>query len=727
MIEYDGVNNLVILSNQKISYVIYINKFGYLETLYFGKKMDIDSSILNSKNLSDNCPSYFNLKEKKEERFEKGFKIDASRLELSSHGLMDKRYSPIILKDENGSFESEFLYVSHKIYSGLPDFDNSFPHASSEKSETVEFLLKDVKEDIYVKLNLSILNDKNIIIKNLEVINSTNRKIELLRAMSMQLDLPFNNYYLTYFPGRWLFERQFKENLIHPGTQEISSNFGRSSHDYNPFVYLREKDANYDYGEVIGFNFIYSGNFKFNVESGFYQDTKITYGINDEDFCWILNPNESFKTPQAIISYSFDGVDDMSKTFHDFIRENLITYKKQKEYKSILFNSWEGCYFDFNTKLILSYIDKAKDIGSELFVLDDGWFGNRNNDSSGLGDWKVNKDKIDLHKVINHCKELGMKFGLWFEPEMISYDSHLFKNNPSYCLGDINAKKLYLGRHQIHLDFSNPNVIDNIYNQMNDILNEYDIDYIKWDYNRIVGEHYSSYYPKEQQGEIYHRLILGYYLLLSRLLDKHPNLMIEGCASGGGRFDLGTIYYCPQIWGSDESDPIQRLFINYNTSLCYPLSTIGTHVNDNKFMPYKEKSYLALFGTYGFEMNPTKLKDDEIKDIKNVSNIYKKYHQEVIEEGDLYHLLSPDDSNFMCMQCVSKDRTKSLVIFANKLKEIDQFRYLKLKGLDKNSLYKNTYDNAVYSGDYYMNIGLNLSMDWFLEFSSKLIILEKVE
>lgn len=726
MIEYDGSQNLIILSNNEISYVIYINNFGYLETLYFGKKLSNYNGILKSKELSDNGPTYFDLKKRKEQRFEDGFKIDASCLELSSHGFMDKRYSPIILETENGSFENEFLYVSHRIYSGLPKFHNSFSHAYGEKSDTVEILLKDSKERIYVKLFLSILDDKNILIKNLEIINKTKKEIKLHRAMSMQLDLPSNDYYLTYFPGRWSFERQISENLIHPGTQEISSNFGRSSHDYNPFVYLRKKDANNEYGEVIGLNLIYSGNFKLNIESGFYLDTKITYGINDEDFCWILNPKETFKTPQAVISYSYSGVDKMSQTFHDFIRQNLITYKKQGEYKSILFNSWEGCYFDFNTDLILSYIDKAKEIGSELFVLDDGWFSNRDNDYSGLGDWFVNKKKIDLHKAINHCKDLGMKFGLWFEPEMISYNSNLFKSHPSYCLGDIKSKKLYLGRHQFHLDFSNPNVIDYIFMQMCKILDEYEIDYIKWDYNRIVGEHFSSFYPKEQQGEIYHRLVLGYYSLLERLTNKYPDIMIEGCASGGGRFDLGTLYYCPQIWGSDESDPVQRLFINYNTSLGYPLSTIGTHVNDNKFMSYKNKASLALFGTYGYEMNPHKLNSQEIDDINDIANLYKKYHKEVIEEGDMYHLISPNDTNYFCAQCVSKNKSKSLVILVNKLKELDEFRYIKLKGLDSKSLYKNNYDNNVYTGEYYMNIGLNLSKEWLFEFECKLIVLEKI-
>ena len=725
MIEFK--ENLFHLTNKDISYYIFVNSSGYLETVYFGKHLNNLGNLDGIRYANtDNCSTqYFDTKERKENTYIDHFRNGIARVEISPHGLNDKRGAPIIIRKNNGSFETNFKYYSHTIYKDIKSLNN-MPHAHSNGDcETLEIILKEDKYEIYLHLFLSIFSDKNIIIKNFSIENKTNEEYIITRALSMQLDLPTDQYDIHHFRGRWEKERDWITNRIHDGVQEISSNYGRSSHEENPFVFLSEVGSNMDTGEVIGFNLIYSGNFLFRIFNDAYKSTHITYGINDEDFEWILGPSETFDTPQAVISYSYNGIETMSHNFHRFIKENLITYKHDNEIKPILFNSWEGCYFNFTTDSIISYINDSKKIGAELFVLDDGWFGERNDDYTSLGDWYINEIKIDLEKVISECHKNGMKFGIWFEPEMVNPISKLFNEHPDYILGEKNCNTLSISRHQFHLDFSNPDVVDNIYYQMIKVIDNYKIDYIKWDYNRVVMEHYSRHYDSKKQGEIYHRLVLGYYDLINRLTQRYPDIMFEGCASGGGRFDLGTLYYTPQIWCSDENNPIQRTFIQYNTSLGYPLSTIGAHVNANPITPYGTKAMIALFGTYGYEMNPNKLTDQEISEVNKFAGLYHKYHKEIIEDGTLYHLLSPTHTNYMSMQCVSKDKSKSMLIWINHLKEGDCYRFLKLKGLDENKLYTNTLDGNTYSGKYYMNVGLNLSRIWANEFTCKLIILEE--
>lgn len=725
MIEYNESKRIIHLTNGKISYFIYVNSAGYPETLYFGMAMrDIGEigALRENAEFHDSSFYYDNV-EKVEKRYSDRYKFNGAPQEISTHGKGDKRYSPIIIRNVNGSFETDFRYVSHKTYRGIEPVEG-MPHASGESCETVEFLLKEVASELYLRYYLTIYDDKDVIIKSFKLINENDFSIDVLRAASLQLDLTRDDYDLVHFRGRWLKEREYVETKLSDGATEISSNYGRSSHEENPFVYLKESGANLTYGEVIGFNLIYSGNFKFRVELGYAGSPHIVYGMNDEDFVWTIESKGEFATPQAVCVYSCEGVEKMSQTFHAFIKENLYSGKKY-DYLPILFNSWEGCYFDFTTESVISYIDDACKIGTELFVLDDGWFGARNSDNAGLGDWRVNESKVDLHKVIAHCKEKGIKFGIWFEPEMINYDSDLFRAHPEYVLGDGTANELTCIRHQFHLDLTNEEVIENVYAQLKKFFEEYPVDYIKWDYNRVVCEHYSRLLGVKQ-GEVYHRLTLGYYKLLSAIKNDFPDMMIEGCASGGGRFDLGTLYYVPQIWASDESDPAQRMEINYNTSLGYPLSTIGAHVNANPITCYKTKAIMALFGTYGYEINPNRLTEPEKAELSEIADVYRKYHKKVIEDGVLYHILSPNEGNFMCMQAVSKDKNDSLVVIINRKKELDRFRYVRLKGLDKNAEYFNDYENCAHSGEYYMNVGINYSREWLDEFTCKLIKLEKV-
>lgn len=727
MISYNENTRVFHLTNGYLSYIVYVNDVGILETLYFGKAIsgiDDVEPLRRSAEWHDSSFYYDNVA-KKEVKYADSFKNNSAPLEISSHGLFDKRRAPIVIRRTNGSYETDFRYLSHKIYSGVNKIKD-LPSVRKGDFTTLEVTLKEVSSEVYLRYYLSLAEDKNVLVKSFEIINRTENVVKVLRAESLQLDLPRSDYKLVHFHGRWQRERSYVENDLHDGIQEISSNYGRTSHEENPFVYLSDKNADFDKGEVIGFNFIYSGNFKFRAQVTSFDGVHITYGINDEDFEWTLNPNDSFATPQAVIAYSYDGVDGMSKAFRTFIKENLLSEKDALP-KRIPFNSWEGCFFDFDTKTVIDYINDGAKIGTELFVLDDGWFGERNSDNAGLGDWKVNEKKIDLKKIIDHCHKLGIAFGIWFEPEMVNYDSDLYRAHPEYVLGDINAKTITCIRHQFHLDFANPEVVDNVYRQMKAFLDEYEIDYIKWDCNRVIQEHFSAIYPADKQGEIYHRIILGYYDLLGRIAEEYPNILIEGCASGGGRFDLGTLYFTPQIWASDESDPAVRMEINFNTSIGYPLSTIGAHVNASPVSSYETKAILALFGTYGYEMNPNKLSEEEIATLAKVADAYHKYHKSVIEEGDLYHLISPNFTNRMAMQCVSRDKKTSLAVFMNRAKELDCYRFLKLKGLDPKARYYNDYENCTSSGEYLMNIGINLCSEWLPEFTARLIMITQVD
>lgn len=723
MISYNSEERIIKLANQNIAYIVYINQDGCLETIYFGKSIQVENNGIFRNVFVKGIEEYDMLNHRVNIK-DDALRTEASCLEVSSHGFFDKRNSPILVKDRDGNIESDFRYVKHEIYKGINPLSGQ-PHARGEQCETVEFLLKDTRLELYLILKITIFLDKDIIVKNFEIVNKSKEQVHLIRANSMQLDLKGSSYNLVHFPGSYMVERQFEEVPLHKGSQEFSSNFGTSSHYENPFVYLKAKQATEEYGEVIGLNLIYSGNFKLHIECNHFENTHICYGINDEDFDWVLDAGERFITPQAVISYSFEGIDKMSQNFHKFIRENLITYDKNTDYKPILFNSWEGCHFSFDTESILSYIEDACNIGTELFVLDDGWFGQRINDKAGLGDWWVNRNKIDLHKVIAKCKEKSIKFGIWFEPEMISYDSNLYRAHPSYALSNAEQNKASLWRNQLCLDYSNFEVVENIYKQIKEFLDEYPVDYIKWDYNRIVGEHFSLHC--KNQGEVYHRLTLGYYALIEKIRLEYPQIMIEGCAGGGARFDMGTLFYVPQIWTSDESNPARRMYINYNTSLGYPLSCISTHVNDSKITDYKSKALFALFGTYGYEMNPNTLTDEEKSEIREIADIYKKDHLDVIQKGTLYHLCSPNNSNYMAMQCVNESKTKSFILWIVKMHEYQKYRFIKCKGLKKDALYRSSVDNNVYSGEYLMEIGLDLSHEYYNEFEFNMITLTKID
>ena len=722
MINFNSETRSFHLHNNNISYIFYINSKNILQHIYFGKRVkdfDFESYI----NLGWEWSKTYLGPDLVEHSYEDNYFNDRSLMEIAQHGGHDKRGAPIIIKDLLGNTKTNLKYVSHKIYKGKPTLSElPSTHAKDDEVETVEIVLKDELKDVEVVLSYSIFATVDVIARNTTIKNLGKENIIVSRAYSLQLDIPDKEFQAVYFHGDWCTERFLKKVDLPYGKFAISSNNGRSGHEHNPFMMLSRKNTTESTGEVYGFSFVYSGNFTIEANVDKWNCTRVFAGINEEDFEFTLKENETFVVPEGLLVYSNEGYNKLSHSMHDLVRDHLITYKDAKLKRPVLFNSWEGCYLDFNTQVILDYIDNAKSIGSELFVLDDGWFSNdRDTDDRGLGDWFVNEKKVDLEKVIKKCKDNGIKFGIWFEPEMINHDSELYRNHPNFALGNPNIERS-LSRHQMVVDTSNDEAIDVIYNQMIKVIDAYDIDYIKWDHNRCIAEINSA----SNYQETYHKIILGYYKLIRRLQERYPHILFEGCASGGGRFDLGALYFTPQIWTSDETDPIQRIFIQYGTSFAYPLSTMGSHVSKSKMTGYEAKSHIALFGTYGYEMNPCLLNDKEREEILKVTDVYHKYHNEVIQNGDLYRLISPFETNHMAMMSVSKDKSKAIVLFANLLKERNCYRYLKLQGLDPNKNYINNYDNKVHSGEYYMELGLNLTR-WFDEFKTLLIILEEVK
>lgn len=732
MIRFEEQKNLFLISNDSLLLVLYITSTKQVECIYFGKKIKLEEALKQRKSYKDNwSTSYFDNKLHKEIDLDDGYSLEVSKCEIGAHGLCDHRPAPIIIKKADGNVETNFIYDGYKVNKGYPSYKTG-PHAHDGDVETLKLFLHDeLNENIKLIYNLSIDLDKDIILKNFEIINEGNESVEIKRALSMQLDLDTNEYTVHHFGGKWGNERNEFVNHVIDGEQIISSNYGRSSHEENPFFYLSKIDATQDYGEVIGFNLVYSGNFKASIFSNFNKATRVTYGINDYNFAWVLSSKETFITPQAVISYSFEGVNKMSQNFHSFIKENIITYKKENEYKSIIFNSWEGLEMNFNTERILSCIDAAKTIGSELFVLDDGWFSIREKDETGLGDWWINKDKIDLANVIDYCHEKGMKFGLWIEPEMVSPGTELLKNHPDYAIG-YSRQKQSIHRHQFLLDFTRKEVVDNLYSQLIEIIDNHKIDYIKWDHNRDLKESYFPHLGPNRQGEATHRLTLGFYDLIERLTSRYPDILFEGCASGGGRYDLGALYYTPQIWCSDNATPKARRFIQYNTSIGYPLSTMGSHVNKSDEASYEVKGYLSLFGTFGYEMDPNTLNNDEINELNEVAKIYKEYHKSLFEDGVLYHLSSPHFYNLMKMEVVSKDQKLAALIMMNEREIKDFSEFIKFKGLNPNAVYSVQFEDIKIEekGEILMSKGIDGSLfkKTFKECDALLLILkEKVK
>lgn len=699
------------LTNGLISYLFrVIEKTSQLEHLYFGKAIRhrdnfqylLEREIRPSNNQieGDHTSS-----------------LEHIRQEYPSYGTTDFRTPAQQIRYPEGDRISDFRYDHHNILVGKPAL-TGLPATyveNRDEAETLEVVLKDTYSDISIHLFYTIFAGRKAIARSAKFVNNGEHEYDLESAMSLSLDFPDKNFELVHLHGAWARENHMERKPVITGIQAVSSARGASSHQHNPFMALVRPDTTEHTGQAYGFSLIYSGNFLAQVEVDTYQVTRAMLGINPFEFAWRLKPTEAFQTPEAVIVFSDEGLNGMSQTFHELYRTRLARGEWRDRERPILINNWEATYFDFNEEKILDIAKKAAELGVELFVLDDGWFGERHDDTSSLGDWFENKDKLPngIKGLAEKIHALDLKFGLWFEPEMISKGTKLFNEHPDWLI-HVPGKRTSHGRNQFVLDYSRPEVVDGIFAQMDALLSTSKIDYIKWDMNRYISEVFSIALPKEQQGEVFHRYILGVYSLYERLLDKYPHLLIESCAGGGARFDPGMLYYAPQAWASDDTDAVERLKIQYGTSLVYPLSSIGSHVSAipnhqvGRMTSLDTRANVAYFGTFGYELDITKMPEKEHAKMKEHIAFFKK-HRKLIQQGTFIRLQSPFTNNETAWMVVSQDKTEAIVGYYEVLAKPNRpYERLQLKGLEADKLYTVNSDLERY-GDDLMEIGLILA------------------
>ncbi|WP_071130596.1 alpha-galactosidase [Enterococcus timonensis] len=676
------------IKNSKVSYIFRVmEKTGILEHLYFGAAIASEKSYLylverelrtgNNLLTGDYTSSLEHIKQ-----------------EFPVYGTTDFRYPAISVKYPAGDTISHFRYQSHRIIAGKEKI-SGLPQTFGKKEncETLIVQLQDQYSKLVLELFYTIFTDSASIIRSAQIKNNGSETFQIEQLASASFDLPDNDYELVHLTGAWARETHIERKQLFTGRQEISSTRGASSHIHNPFMALCRPNTTELLGEVYGFSLIYSGNFSAQVEVDTYHVSRCQIGINPFQFQWQLAPGTSFHSPEAVLTFTKKGLNGMSQNFHDLFRNHLINQKWVKKERPILVNNWEATYFDFTEEKILRLAQSAKECGIEMLVLDDGWFKGRNNDETSLGNWQVDEKKIPngLPNLSEKIHQVGLKFGLWFEPEMISSDTPLFQKNPEYRLGQ-SQKNISHGRNQYVLDFSNPEVVETIFQQMAAILSTVEIEYVKWDMNRYISEAYSSFLSKEQQGEVFHRYILGVYNLYEKILTKFPDLLIESCAGGGGRFDPGLLYYAPQTWASDDTDAVERLKIQSGASMVYPLSTIGGHISAvpnhqvGRTTTLKMRGDVALFSTFGYELDLNQLNAAEKQEIAQQIQTYHKYSS-LIQTGDFYQLAC--ETNQVAWLVVSKNKQEALVGFYQILAQPNQpYVRLKLTGLAKDTSYQ---------------------------------------
>ena len=703
-IHFDPSSRTFKLDTACSSYLIKIHDTGRLLQLYYGSPIP-DATIVDrdirrpTASFSPNDP-------------DGSFCPDAAPMEYGCNGSGDFRISALSVRNSNGDSTTDIRYRTHRIYAGkpgIPGLPSTYVN-SSDEADTLEIDMADPATGIVVTLCYSVFHAMGAMTHWAKIHNPTDTSCRLERAMSLCVDLPSMNYDLITLYGRHVRERNFCRRGLARGVQGVESKRGSSSHTQNPFAALVSRAAGEDHGWCYGFNLVYSGNFTAMAECDYNATTRFILGINPTDFSWKLEPGDTFHTPEAVMVFSDSGMGEMSRIFHRFYNRNLIRGPWKMSKRPMLINSWEGALFDFNTDKLVAFAKEAQKLGLEMLVMDDGWFGKRNDDTNSLGDWYVNEEKLPggLSRLIREVNALGLKFGIWFEPEMVSPDSDLFRSHPDWHI-HVKGREPLVGRTQYVLDMSRPEVVDNIWNQMYTILSGNKIDYVKWDFNRNISDAASAALPADRQAEFFHRFVLGTYDLMNRLVTTFPDILLENCSGGGGRFDPGMLCYSPQIWTSDNTDPVDRVFIQYGTSLCYPASAMGAHVSASRRTGFATRADVALWGSFGYELDPVKMTEEEKEMVKAQVAEYHQYY-DLIHYGDLYRILCPwDDHRFAVWQFVSADKNETLVTKVTMDNVWDHFQIVKLRGLDPAKMYHCSELGITCSGALLMNAGINLT------------------
>lgn len=697
-IHYQEKTNIFHLQSKEMSYIIQIIN-GMPTHAYWGKKL---------RNVAS-------LEQFMAPRMEET--INSLPQEYPQYGSGDFRHPAYQVKLADGSRITELVYKDYKIIKGKPELEG-LPAVYVEdehEAETLELELIDAYSGLSVFLYYTVFANHNAIARSVRFVHGGTEPVKLLRALSASVDFHDSDYEMMYLSGAWAREAQVRRQALLPGSTVIDSKRGVSSHQLNPFAAIMRPNADEDHGDVYGFSLVYSGSFAIEAEVDQFFNTRVSIGINPFDFGWNLNPGASFQTPETVMVYSPEGIGGMSRTYHRLYRTRLARGEFRDKERPILVNNWEATYFNFDAEKIEEIAKAGAELGIELFVLDDGWFGKRDDDTTSLGDWFEDRKKLPngLEDLAERVKATGLQFGLWVEPEMVSPESELYKKHPEWCLHVPDRRRTLL-RTQSVLDFSRKDVRDYIFDALSDIFARVPISYIKWDMNRYLTEIGSVDFPADQQTEIAHRYVLGLYELLERLTAKFPHILFESCSSGGGRFDPGMLFYMPQTWTSDTTDAVERLKIQYGTSLIYPISSIGAHISSipnhqvSRMTPLTTRGDVAMSGNFGYEMDLRTFTAEEKEIAKQQVATYKEIRS-LVQTGEFYRLKSPFAGTEAAWMFVSEDKKEALVFYFKVLAEPHMLNQrLVLKGLNPDFNYVSEHEGISYSGDQLLAAGINL-------------------
>ena len=699
MIYFDKTTKTFYLESKNLTYSFCVNRYGFLQHLYFGKRIDRED-LTNGVCLADrghasNIAGAFRYNS-----------LNEYKNECPTYGRSDYRESMLAFNFD-GVRVGDLVFDSFDVLDKKPSLVGM---PSVKGGQTLVVKMKDGMHDVAVLLYYTVFEDLPVILRHTEILNESDKPFVLDRAYSFCVDFPSKKWDVLTLPGAHLRERFIERNKLSHGIFSIDSKRGVSSGQMNPFMALVRKNTDENQGEAYGFNLVYSGDFVFKAQIEENDNVRILGGVNDYDFSWELKPSEKFTSPETVMVYSDNGLGEMSRAFHDLYRKYLINERFVNQSRPIVINNWEATYFDFNTKKLCKIVDSVKNTGIDTFVLDDGWFGVRNHDKSGLGDWFVNEKKVNLREIIDYTHKNGLKFGLWFEPEMVNEQSELYKAHPDWAM-KVDGLTPCTGRDQLVLDLTREEVRDYIVESVSKILREYPIDYVKWDMNRSLTENYSTWL-KENGKETHHRYVLGLYDICERLVNGFPNIFFEGCASGGCRFDPAMLYYFPQIWTSDDSDAYMRTIIQYGTSLCYPLSSQSCHVSVcpnhqcGRNTPFSSRGDIASLGATGYELDTTKLDKKDLLKIKEQVGKYRDTEKLIID-GDLYRLNNPLEENLFAEIVVSKDKTRAKLTAMRPISIPNGVETrIYAQGLDENANYHIKELDLTLSGRNLINFGL---------------------
>ena len=721
-ISYNEDSRVFKLDTERTSYCIgIVDDDNFVGHIYYGRKLTEDNLAYLMRTMeAPFVPSQNN-------RDRTSF-LDTFPMEYTGNGLGDYREGTLEVRTADGHTGVALSYVSHRIYDGKEELEG-LPATFGQDTEcrTLELVCEDKILKLQVILSYSIFADSDAIARSVKIVNHADEAIYLTKVLSACIDMDNDDYEMITLHGSWARERAIQTRPVMRGKQSVSSIRGESSHQEHPFMAWKKRTTTEETGDIYAMNFVYSGNFLAQIEGDQFGSMRATMGINPYGFCWKLEPEASFQAPEVICVYSADGIGGMTRCFHDLYRNHLIRGEYKNKKRPILINNWEATYFDFNTEKLLSIAKQASELGIEMLVMDDGWFGHRNDDNSSLGDWQVNESKLNggLKYLVDEVNKLGMKFGIWFEPEMISPDSDLYRAHSDWAIA-IPGRTGSLARNQYVLDLTRKEVRDYVYEMVATVLRNANIEYVKWDMNRQLSDLGSYGLPADRQGELYHRQVLAVYELQDRMTKEFPHLLLENCSGGGARFDAGMLYYSPQIWCSDDADAVERLSIQAGTAMIYPLSTMGAHVSDcpnhtvGRITPFETRGYVALAGTFGYELDVTKIPEADRNMIPQQVAMYHKYN-DLVREGDYYRIAHYADNHFYdCYEVVAKDKSEALVTYVQVLNRPNfHSRRIHIPGLDSEKTYviANAQDwpeikQTEYKGDTLRYAGINIPPLW---------------